>query len=81
MAWIDTITELDAKGELKRLYKKVTEPWGGVDNIMKIHSINPASLEAHLTLYKTVMFGKSPIPLVEREMIAVVVSALNNCHY
>ena len=81
MAWIDTITELDAKGELKRLYKKVTEPWGGVDNIMKIHSINPASLEAHLTLYKTVMFGKSPLPLVEREMIAVVVSALNNCHY
>ena len=29
MAWINTITELDAKGELKRLYKKVTEPWGG----------------------------------------------------
>ena len=81
MAWIDTITELDAKGELKRLYKKVTEPWGGVDNIMKIHSINPGSLNAHLTLYKTVMFGKSPIPPVNREMIAVVVSVLNHCHY
>ena len=75
------ISELEAKGELKRLYKKVTEPWGGVDNIMKIHSINHASLEAHLTLYKTVMFGKSPIPLVDREMIAVVVSVLNHCHY
>ena len=36
MAWINTITELDAKGELKRLYKKVTEPWGGVDNIMTV---------------------------------------------
>ena len=81
MAWIDTITELDAKGALKRLYKKVTEPWGGVDNIMKIHSINPGSLNAHLTLYKTVMFGKSPIPPVNREMIAVVVSVLNHCHY
>ena len=81
MAWINTITELDAKGELKRLYKKVTEPWGGVDNIMKIHSIKTTSLEAHPTLYKTVMFGKSPIPLVGREMIAVVVSALNHCHY
>jgi len=48
---------------------------------MKIHSINPASLDAHLTLYKTVMFGKSPIPPVDREMIAVVVSVLNHCHY
>ena len=81
MAWINMISELDAKGELKRLYKKVTEPWGGVDNIMKIHSINPGSLNAHLTLYKTVMFGKSPIPPVDREMIAVVVSVLNHCHY
>ena len=81
MAWINMISELDAKGELERLYKKVTEPWGGVDNIMKIHSINPGSLNAHLTLYKTVMFGKSPIHPVNREMIAVVVSVLNHCHY
>jgi len=81
MAWINMISELDAKGELKRLYKKVAEPWGGVDNIMKIHSANPATLDAHLVLYKTVMFGKSPVPREDREMIAVVVSALNQCHY
>ena len=81
MAWINMISELDAKGELKRLYKKVTEPWGGVENIMKIHIANPATLDAHLALYTTVMFGKSPVPREDREMIAVVVSALNQCHY
>ena len=31
MAWINMISEFDAKGELERLYKKVTEPWGGVN--------------------------------------------------
>ena len=81
MRWINMISENDAEGELAEIYSQLIEPWGGVDNIMKIHSINPASLEAHLILYKTVMFGKSPIPLVEREMIAVVVSVLNHCHY
>ena len=81
MPWINMISENDAEGELAEIYSQLIEPWGGVDNIMKIHSINPASLEAHLILYKTVMFGKSPIPLVEREMIAVVVSVLNHCHY
>ena len=81
MAWINMISELEAKGKLKRHYKKVTEPWGGVDNIMKIHSANPATLDAHLALYKTVMFGKSPVPREDREMIAVVVSMLNQCHY
>ena len=70
MAWINMISELDAKGELKRLYKKVTEPWGGVDNIMKIHSANPATLDAHFSPYKTVMFGKSPV-LRETETIRI----------
>ncbi len=32
-------------------------------------------------LYKTLMYGKSPLRRTEREMIAVVVSAINQCHY
>lgn len=81
MAWIKVIDEDDAEGELKSLYEKTVEPWGGVDNILKIHSLNPASLRAHLELYKTVMRGRSDLSRVQREMIAVVVSATNHCHY
>ena len=81
MAWIETITENAAEGELQALYANLVEPWGGVDNILKIHSLNPASLKAHVLLYKTVMYSRSPIKRPEREMIAVVVSALNRCHY
>lgn len=81
MAWIDTIDESDAEGRLRRLYERMTEPWGGVDNILKVHSLNPASLAAHWELYKTVMRGRSPLSRAQREMIGVVVSAENRCHY
>ncbi len=43
MAWIKIIPENEADGELKDLYARQMEPWGGVDNIMKIHSLNPPS--------------------------------------
>ena len=81
MTWIAEIDEREAKGSLKDQYSKLKEPWGGIDNILKIHSLNPESLAAHVQLYKTVMFGKSPIPRIDREMIALVVSSINQCHY
>lgn len=81
MAWIKIITESEAAGRLKTLYNKMIEPWGGVDNIMRIHSLNPASLHGHFELYKTLMRGRSDLTKIEREMIAVVVSTVNRCHY
>jgi alkylhydroperoxidase family enzyme len=81
MAWIRMIGETEAEGSLAEMYSKLIEPWGGVDNIMKIHSLNPTSLINHFDLYKTLMRGKSELSRVQREMIAVVVSALNHCKY
>jgi uncharacterized peroxidase-related enzyme len=81
MAWIRMIDEDEAEGELGELYARLTEPWGGVDNILKIHSLNPGSLRGHFDLYKTLMRGRSPLSRARREMIAVVVSAANRCHY
>ena len=81
MAWIDTINEGDADGSLKDQYAKLKDSRGSVDNILKIHSLNPESLDAHVRLYKTIMYGKSPIRRVNREMIAVLVSSINQCHY
>ena len=51
MAWIKTIKESDAKDELKVKYDELIEPWGGVDNILKIHSLNPESLDMHVKMY------------------------------
>ena len=79
MAWIEMIPEERAEGELKVWYDKLTEPWGGVDNIMKIHSLNLASLKAHFEIYKCSCTASRELSRVQREMIAVVASAANHC--
>jgi alkylhydroperoxidase family enzyme len=53
----------------------------GLDNVLASHSLNPQALRAHVGLYRTVMFGDSPLDRAEREAIAVAVSAANDCHY
>jgi len=81
-AWIETIPEDEANDELKRAYQRSADQrTGNVDHIMKIHSLNPPSLIDHLHLYKTLMHGESPLSKAQREMIAVVVSAINRCEY
>lgn len=51
------------------------------DNILRISTIHPEALRAHLQLYRTLVHGPSPLSRVRREMIAVTVSQLNGCHY
>ena len=55
--------------------------YGRVDNIMAIHSLNPAGLAAHNALYLSAMSGTKTLRKVERELIAYVVSLENHCHY
>ena len=81
MAWIKTIDEDDADGVLKTYYEKYRSPSSGVDEILKIHSLNPDSLKHHYDMYKHLMVGRSGLSRVQREMIAVVVSKVNACHY
>jgi hypothetical protein len=53
----------------------------GLDNVLASHALNPEAFGAHVALYRTVMFGGSPLGRAEREAIAVAVSAANDCHY
>ena len=81
-AWIPTIDEAEADEELARAYEQCADPTTGhAAHIMKIHSLSPRSMTAHRTLYRTLMFGPSPLKRYQREMIGVAVSALNECHY
>lgn len=82
IAWIRTIPEDEAEGLLKELYEKEWDPANNlVDNILKVHSLHPETLRAHVDMYRTVMYGKSAITRPEREMIGVLVSSINKCHY
>lgn len=75
------VPEDEAEGELRELYSRLVEPSGQVNNILKIHSLNPPSLRGHYELYATLMRGRSGLTRAQREMIAVVVSTANHCRY
>ena len=82
MAWIETIEPAAATGRLAELYDLVIDPHNGqVHNIMQVHGLNPDGLAAHYQLYQAVMAGTPGLPLVDRELIALVVSQHNGCHY
>jgi len=51
------------------------------DNILRIHGVRSRTMRQHYDLYRELMYGKSPLSRIQREMIAVVVSAANECHY
>lgn len=81
MSWIEEIGENDASGRLAEVYAGLIEKRGKVANILKVHSLNPAAMQNHVDLYLTLMFGNSGLSRAEREAIAVVVSATNECPY
>ncbi len=81
IAWIDVIGEDVADERLRAVFERVRRERGRLSNVFRAHSLNPEALDAHLTLYMTLMFGESGLSRAERELIASVVSATNKCLY
>ena len=51
------------------------------DNILRIHAVHSRTMRQHYDLYRQLMYAKGPLSRIQREMIAVVVSATNGCRY
>jgi alkylhydroperoxidase family enzyme len=81
MAWIQMIDEDEGGQPLIDAFAAVRGARGEIANILKIHSLRPDVLVAHLDLYRKLMFGRSELTRMERETIGVAVSVLNHCHY
>ncbi len=81
MAWIETIREEEAEGSVRRQYEAAVKRAGRVYNIVKINSLKPEVMRTFIQLYSQLMHGPSGLSRVQREMIAVVVSKINQCHY
>jgi alkylhydroperoxidase family enzyme len=71
----------EATGELRLEYDAAIGRAGKVFNIVKAMSLNPAVLNASMGLYRAIMFGPSELSRADRELLAVVVSNANDCHY
>ncbi len=81
MAWIETIAEADADGLLKDIYAQARRRVGRIFNILRVQSLNPPVLRSSIAIYVDLMHGPSPLSRAQREMIATVVSSINECHY
>ena len=71
----------DARGRLRDEYEAAIGRAGKVFNIVKAMCLRPAVLRRSMDLYKEIMFGPSDLSRAERELLAVVVSRANDCHY
>lgn len=81
-AWIQMIPETEATGALKEIYARAMTPHGTVDNVMKVHSLRPRTMEGHMALYRSVLHSPElSFPLWFLEVIASYTSILNRCAY
>ena len=81
MPYLRLIEVREATGDLKREYDAAIGRAGKVFNIVKAMCLRPAVLRHSMDLYKELMFGPSDLSRAERELLAVVVSRANDCHY
>lgn len=51
------------------------------DHIIRIHGVHSRIMRQHHDLYRELMYANGPLTRIQREMIAVVVSAKNRCKY
>jgi uncharacterized peroxidase-related enzyme len=80
------VTALDlAPGTLspamQAYFQKCQEKLGFVPNVLLAYAFDNAKLEAFAAFYNDLMLAPSGLSKLEREMIAVAVSAQNRCYY
>jgi uncharacterized peroxidase-related enzyme len=81
------VTALDLGGraalepELQAYFDKCVEKLGFVPNVLEAYAFDNGKLKAFIAMADDLMLGESGLSKLEREMIAVAVSAVNHCHY
>ncbi len=81
MSWIEMISYDDSEGELRERFEPLQYEPGKIDHILQIQSLMPSSITSHQAFYKDIMFKRSDLSRKERELIATLVSIVNECHY
>lgn len=82
MPWIRTVPPEKADGLLRQIYDAAVRRAGKVFNVVRLQSLRPRVLQASTQLYLELMHAREGgLTRAQREMIAVVVSAANGCHY
>ena len=67
--------------ETQKYFDICQEKLGMIPNVLSAHAFDINKLNTFTSLYNDLMLGDSALSKLEREMIAVVVSATNRCFY
>jgi uncharacterized peroxidase-related enzyme len=67
--------------DMAAYFAKCQEKLGFVPNVLKAYAFDTAKLSAFVAMYNDLMLAPSGLSKLEREMIAVAVSAQNRCYY
>lgn len=66
---------------MRAYFAKCQEKLGFIPNVLTAYSFDLAKLKAFVAMSDDLMLAPSGLSKLEREMIAVVVSCANHCHY
>jgi len=78
---IKTVAEYEAVGPVKIEYDRLIENFGMVPNVTKVFSISPEIFQLHNEMYGKLMVEPSQLPKPVKQIIALLVSAVNCCDY
>ena len=81
MACIKQVGGGAATGSLRRVYDAARGRAGGVANIIGVMSRDGRSVQGSMQLYMSVMKADNALSASRREMLAAVVSNINECYY
>jgi len=81
MAFIRQIGDDDAAGALKRVYDAAKQRVGRVAPIIRIMSLDGRVAQGSMGLYTSLMKRENALSPARREMLATVVSNINDCYY
>ena len=75
------VSEKKLPADVRELYSSCRDKLNFVPNVFRAYTLDAEKLRTFRAMYNDLMLADSPLSKLEREMIAVVVSAVNRCHY
>ncbi len=81
MPYIHQLSDDEATGAVKRELDKAYKRAGRVWNIVRIMTPNAEAMRTSMSFYIALMHDESPLTRAQREMLAVITSVNNTCHY
>jgi hypothetical protein len=81
MAFLRLIEESEGTPPLRRLYQAAKARAGYIANITKVMSHDAATAELSIQFYVGLMHAPNALSRARKEMLATVVSCINDCYY